>query len=397
MKTIFTFFGNCIRYLFKAVIIILIAANLYILITGNFYVYRAVYYTFLHGQTGPDILDRDYFFSREVANGEGQPWAVSSQFNHVKMTDDDRKKIESLQTTSFIIIRNDSLVYEEYFDGFDKEQTSNSFSMAKTVVGMLIGIAVKEKKIKSIDDKVGDYLNTYKEGFRSKLTIRHFLSMSSDMVWDESGWNPLSDNAEAYYGTNLTDKIKDVEYNGNPGKNFDYRSGNTQILAQILEKVTKKKLANYASEKIWKKIGAETRASWSLDHENGTEKAYCCLYATSRDYARLGKLVLHNGYWNGQEVVDSAFLAEATVPVKLGIPDGGDNDRYGLTFWCTKDENGNSIFYFRGIKGQYIVCWPKYNVVFVRTGHKRGDKRKDDQPTDLFDYLKAVKHILKIN
>lgn len=388
----FSILFKIFRFLFKAFLVLFILANLFILISGKFYLYRAVYYTYLHGQSGPGIFDKDYFPSREVAKGNGEPWPVAKNYGKLKIEASERKKIESFATTSFLVFKNDSLLYEEYFDGFDKEKTSNSFSMAKSVVGLLIGVAIDEGKIKSIDEPVGNYLADYKKGNRAKITIRHLLTMSAAMVWNESGGNPLSDNAEAYYGTNLTSLMQNVEYDNNPGKYFDYKSGTTQVLAMVLEKATEKKLSDYASEKIWKKIGAENNAFWSLDHEGGVEKAYCCMYATSRDYARLGKLLLHYGKWNNEQIIDSAYVVEATRPADLLIPDGGKNDRYGFKIWCTT-YNNKPLYYLRGIKGQYVVCLPSENMIIVRTGHKRGEKRNDDQPEDLFNYIDAAMHL----
>jgi len=361
----------------------IIVANLYILITGNFYLYRAVYYSIFQGQIGPGIFDKEYFYSREINNATAQPWPVAVNYNKHKIEKGERKSLEDLKTTSYLVFKNDTLVYEEYFDGFDQKETSNSFSMAKSVVGLLIGIAKQEGKIKSIDDPVSDYLPNYDKGNRKKITIRHLLTMSADLVWNESGWNPLSHNAEAYYGTDINEMMNRVEYGDVPGKIFDYKSGSTQVLAMIITKVTGKPLTQYASEKIWQKIGAEDLAYWSLDHDKGIEKAYCCLYATSRDYARLGKLMMHYGKWNGQQIIDSAYVVDCITPAKLQTTDGVENKVYGLTWWIN-EHNGLDVFYARGIKGQYVICVPEKKLLIVRTGHKRGKKRADDTPEELF-------------
>lgn len=376
------------KFLLKAFLILFVLINLFIIFSGNFYLYRAVYYTFLHGQASPGILDKDYFYSREVKNDLTQPWPISKNYNKRNIPAATEEKLTDLNTTSFLVIRHDSIVFEKYYDGFDEMTLSNSFSIAKSVTSLLIGIAVDEGKIKSIDDPVSQYLTGYLEGNRKKITIRHLLTMSADMDWNESAWNPLSHNAEAYYGTDIESVMEDVEYGNNPGKVFDYKSGSTQVLGMILKKVTGKSLAEYASEKIWKKIGAEQAAFWSLDNENGTEKAYCCLYAISRDFARIGKLMLNHGKWNGEKVIDSSYVAQCKVPADLKTTDGKKNDRYSLSFWITTHK-GHTVFYARGIKGQYIICIPAENMIIVRTGHQRGEKRSDDQPTDLFHCIDA--------
>lgn len=371
------------NYTWKFILFFLIVANLYILITGNFYLYRAVYYTFFQGQISPGIFDKDYFYSREIKNSEAQLWPVSAEYNKHTIVKTERKKLEALNTTSYLVFRNDTLVYEEYFENFGQKETSNSFSMAKSVVGLLIGIVKDEGKIKSIDDPVSDYLPNYDKGNRKRITIRHLLTMSADLVWNESAWNPLSHNAEAYYGTDLNEMMGLVEYGAAPEKIFDYKSGSTQVLGMIVMKVTGKTLSEYASEKLWKKIGAEDKAYWSLDHEKGVEKAFCCLYATSRDYARLGKLMMHHGKWNGEQIIDSAYVAECIKPAKLKTTDGLENSTYGLTWWINKHK-GLDVFYARGIKGQYVICIPSKKLMVVRTGHNRGKKRADDTPEELF-------------
>lgn len=374
------------RYFLKFVLFFLVVANLYIFITGNFYLYRAVFYTFLHGQGGPGIFDKEYFYSREVNIAKGEAWPVSKNYNKFQIPEAYRDSLADLKTTSYLVFKNDTLVYEEYFDGFGQKEISNSFSMAKSVTGLLIGIAKDEGKISSIDDPVSKYLSGYNTGNRKKITIRHLLTMSADLVWNESAWNPLSHNAEAYYGTDINEMMGRVEYGAAPGKIFDYKSGSTQVLGMIITKVTGKSLSEYASEKIWKKIGAEDKAFWSLDHNDGMEKAYCCLYATSRDYARLGKLMLHYGKWNGEKVIDSGYVAECITPAKLKTTEGVDNKVYGLTWW-TNEHKGLDVFYARGIKGQYVICVPSKKIIIVRTGHKRGKKRADDTPEELFTLI----------
>lgn len=376
------------KFLLKFLVVVLVVVNLLIIVTGNFYIYRAVYYTFLHGQAGPGIFDKDYFYSRGVNAATAQPWALAKNYNKKDLPQETEEKLAEYSTTSFLVFKNDSLLFEKYYEGFGEKGESNSFSMAKSLVSMLVGVAVKEGKITSIDDPVSKYLSGYTEGNKSKITIRHLLSMSSDMVWNESAWNPLSHNAEAYYCTDLDGMMSDVEYGSLPGKTFEYKSGSTQVLGMILQKVTGQRLSVYASEKIWKKVGAENTAYWSLDHEDGVEKAYCCLYATSRDFARLGKLMMHHGQWNGEQIIDSAYVAESTRPADLNIPEGGKNDRYGLTWWML-EHKGHHVFYARGIKGQYIACIPDENMMVVRTGHKRGPKLEGDLPSDLVQYLDA--------
>jgi CubicO group peptidase (beta-lactamase class C family) len=242
--------------------------------------------------------------------------------------------------------------------------------MAKTIVSLLVGVALEEKKIKSLDEKVSNYLPSFNLNSRNEITIRHLLTMSAGFDWEESGKNPLSETAEAYYGTNLKRLVTTQGVDRKPGEVFHYQSGNTQLLSMIVEKATGMTISKYAEIKLWKKIGAENEAQWSLDREGGDEKAFCCFYATARDFALLGRLVLNKGNWNGDQIVSKKYIEEMSSPnEKLITEDGLKNLVYGYQFWIYKN-NKNRVVYFRGLLGQYILVIPSENTIVVRLGEK---------------------------
>ncbi|MBX7094291.1 MAG: beta-lactamase family protein [Flavobacteriales bacterium] len=387
MKRIGAISWKILKWTLLSILGIFILANLFIVISGKTYIYKAVACTYLVGQSGPGIRDLDYFPKREVEQGTPEPWPTHSSYGKVELSPTALQKFNQYKSTSLLVFKNDSLLFEHYAEDFGPTTISNSFSVAKSIVSILVGIAIDEHKIKSVDQPVGDFIPAFREGSRSKLTLYHLLTMSAGLDWSESGGNPLSSNAEAYYGSDLLSMINSVEVVSEPGKVFDYQSGATLILGYCVEKATNTKLSYYASEKLWKKIGAENLAYWSLDAEDGIEKSYCCFYAAGRDFARFGKLYLHQGEWNGTQIVSSEWVKKSTEPADLLDTDGSKNDRYGYCWWIT-EYNGKKVFYMRGILGQYVICVPDDNVIIVRTGHKRGDKR-NDQPLDLFDYLNA--------
>ncbi|MEJ6617553.1 MAG: serine hydrolase domain-containing protein, partial [Crocinitomicaceae bacterium] len=158
----------------------------------------------------------------------------------------ERKYIEDLETTAFLVYKGNTLVYEEYWDEHNAKTVSNTFSTAKTVVSMLIGIATEEGDIKSLDDPVWHYLKEFKAKGRDKITVRDLLTMSSGLDWTESAKNPLSDNAESYYGEDLKRLVMGQDVISKPGKIFKYQSGNSQLLAFILENATCKDFSKYA-------------------------------------------------------------------------------------------------------------------------------------------------------
>ncbi|MFN3341270.1 MAG: serine hydrolase domain-containing protein [Flavobacteriales bacterium] len=391
MRTVLRFFGKFFKWTLIALGVLLILANAFILISGRTYIYKAVACTYLVGQSGPGILDLEYFPKREVANQIAEPWPVHPDYASAKLLPEQQKILDQYKSTSFLIFRRDTLVLEYYTGGFDEHTVSNSFSMAKSLVSLLCGIAIDEGKIKGVDQPVSDFIPSFAEGEKSKLTLWHLLTMSAATDWSESGGNPLSHNAEAYYGWDLEGMIEDTKVEGEPGKKFYYQSGITLILGYCVYKATGVPLAEYASEKVWKNIGAEQPAYWSLDKEGGLEKSYCCLYATGRDFARLGKLYMHAGAWNGKRIVSSDWVQQSITPAELIDEDGSKNQRYGYQWWITQYE-GKKVFYMRGILGQYVICYPEEDLIIVRTGHKRG-RKQNDTPVEIDDYIRIAKEV----
>lgn len=380
---------------------IFVLANLLVILSGKFYLYKAVGSTYLRGQSGPGIYDSAIFYNRVIENDLPSPWIKDE--NNLKLNKEDLVLLEDFQTTSFLITKGDTIIFEQYFEDHNEYVKSNSFSVAKSIVSILIGIAVDEGLIDSIDDPVSKYLPEFKNGEKDKISIRHLLNMSAGLSWDERS-SALSDNAEAYYGWDLAEKITQMKVVEDPGEIFDYKSGYTQVLGFIIKKVSGMTVSEYASKKIWSKIGAESSAFWGLDDDEGMEKSFCCVYATTRDFARIGKLANNYGKWEGKSIVSSSYMMEMVTPEKsLTRRNGMVNDIYGLSWWVLQGE-GEQVFYARGILGQYIICLPARDMVIVRTGHMRGevdgtaindvnnpDYRRVDHPKDVFYYINIAK------
>jgi CubicO group peptidase (beta-lactamase class C family) len=348
---------------------LIIIANLVILISGKGFIYKAVWYNLA------DVDDYKIFPKRIISKSTNpQEWPTASSYNKTRLPDSWRSSLDSLETIALLVIKNDSVCYEEYWDGYGKDSYSNSFSVAKSFVGTMVGIALKEGKIKSLDQPVGDFIPEYNEGDKKKITIRNLLTMSGGLNWDEAYASPFSVTTEAYYGTDLKKLMYRLKAVEEPGKIFDYKSGDTQLLGLMLEKATGKKLAQYASKKIWQPLGFVNDAIWSLDHEGGDEKAYCCINSNARDFARLGSLYLHGGSWHGKRILDSSYVKEALSPNELINRDGKKVDYYGYQIWLIPDYKGKKYYYFRGILGQYVIIMPEENMVMVRLGKKRGEK-----------------------
>lgn len=375
------------------VLIVFLLLNAFIIFSGRLYLYKGILNTYLKGRTSPSIYDLDIFHSSQIKKGSSvDSFNVSDQKERIKIPEKYRRYIEELDTKALIVLKNDELIYEEYWGEHTKESYSNSFSMAKTVVSLCIGIAVDEGKIESLDDPVHKYVPMYDDHARKIITIRHLLQMASGLSWIESSANPLSDNAESYYGTNLKDHIGRQKRISEPGEIFNYQSGNSQLLAMVIEKACGMSLSQYTEEKIWSKIGMQADAYWSLDSKYGVEKAFCCLYANANDFVRLGKLILNKGEYKGAQIFPRWYYDELIATNNLRATDGLLNERYGLHIWTYR--GGTSpAYYCRGIRGQYLICIPEENLLIVRLGTKR--KPEFDIPEDRKNdavYLEQNKH-----
>ncbi len=372
-------------------LVVLLAANLFILFSGRTYLYKGIWNTYLKGRKGPSPLEYKIFENREVKNGTAQPWNIAKDYNKKEIPKNLLDSMLLIETGAFLIIQNDSIRYEKYWGDFTDHSLTNSFSMAKTVVSVLTGCAIQDGFIKSVDQKVSDFIPEFKNDDRSNVTIRHLLCMSSAINFDEDYVNPLSYPAASYYGGDL--RKLTFQYNkltGPPGETFKYLSGNTQLLGFVLKQATGKSVAAYASEKLWIPMGCEYPAFWSLDHKDGDEKAFCCLNSNARDFARIGKLFLDSGRWNGKQIVPLNYVFESIVPNGTKREDGTPTLDYGFSWWLVPEYEGHHIFYARGILGQYIIMIPDMNMIIVRLGCKRIQAGANEMPHDMHYYLDAA-------
>jgi CubicO group peptidase (beta-lactamase class C family) len=382
---------NVLKKTAKWVLIILIVLNITIIISGRTYLYKAIGNTYLMGRSGPTIDESEIFYNREVKAGAEQKWNISKAYNSKKISEENQTLFSDLNTIAFVVIKNDSLMHEQYWDGFGEDSKTNSFSMAKTIVSVLVGIAIDEGKIKSVDQPIGDFLPEFKQEGKEPITIKHLLTMSSGINFDEDYNNPLAYPAQAYYGTDLKKLTYGYKLTEEPGKKYKYLSGNTQLLGFILEKATGKKISEYMSEKLWQPIGAKNTALWNLDQENGEEKAFCCFNSNAKDFARIGKLYLDSGKWNGNQLIRAEYVLNSIQPANLIDYDKGTPvKKYGYSWWLMPEYKGHSIFYAQGILGQYIICIPDKKMVIVRLGKKRIKVPGADHTKDIYYYIDAA-------
>ena len=276
--------------------------------------------------------------------------------------------LENNKTVAFIVIKNDTIQYEKYFNKYDQASIIPSFSMAKSVTSILIGCAIDDQLIHSIQEPITNYIPELKKNGFEKVTIEHLLQMTSGIKFSENYFSPFSEAASFYYGTNLRKEINKLKLKAIPGTQFEYVSGNTQLLGLVLERALKNKtITSYLEEKIWKPLEMEFDASWSLDRKkNGLEKTFCCLNARARDFAKIGRLYLNKGNWNGTQIVSEKWVEESTKIDTLN----GSSWYYQYQWWFPST---NGDYMAQGILGQYIYVNPKTNVIIVRLGKNYGN------------------------
>lgn len=217
-----------------------------------------------------------------------------------------------------LIIKNDTIIFEHYYGGWDRNTQSCIFSITKTITSMLCGIALKEGYIKSLNDPVTDYIPELKkkDPLFDSLKIEHLLDMTAGLKFKENySWNPFSKMARLYLGRNAMSVVKGMKFLNKPSEYYHYDSMTTQILGIVIERATGMPYAQYLSEKVWRPLGMEKDALIGLDSRKyGVAKSYAGLTSNVRDLAKVGRLYLNGGNWNGVQIIDSAFVARSLSP-----------------------------------------------------------------------------------
>jgi CubicO group peptidase (beta-lactamase class C family) len=285
------------------------------------------------------------------------------------------------QTTSFIVIRNDTIVYERYFNGWGRDSVFTSFSVAKAFVSTLVGIAIDRGQIHSVTDPVTDYLPELarRDPRFSRITIKDLLRMSSGLRYIED--EPPYDNRRTYLDPDLRRAgLEGSTIVEEPGRHWLYNNYNPLLLGMILERVSHRSVTDLLQTGIWEPLGMEFGGSWSLDSRaNGFEKMESGINARAIDFAKLGRLFLNHGMWNGRRIVSAEWIAEASQPWPAPAGYYADEDffgrgghYFGYFLWGDRRDGGESDFHTVGNKGQYVYVSPQKHVIIVRTGIQYG-------------------------
>lgn len=270
-------------------------------------------------------------------------------------------------TTAFVMIKDDTIVFEYYSGGYDRGTPSLSFSMAKSILSILVGCAIDDGILKSIDQPVTDYVpELARRGFGS-VTLRHLLQMTSGINYAEND-NPFGLHVRFYYTDHLEDEILKLTLQEPPGRRFLYKSSDAFLLTLALQRALHgRNVTDYMQQRLWHPLGMEHEGVWSVDHEpGGLEKTACCLTATARDFAKFGRLYVDRGQWNGRRIVSENWVRASTRP-ETGA---GDRPNYQHLWWLITQDRDD--FLAAGHLGQFLYVSPADRVVIVRLGKSRG-------------------------
>jgi len=265
--------------------------------------------------------------------------------------------LDETRTAAFVVMRDDRIVYERYARGFDERSLLNSFSIAKSIMATLVGIAVAEGRIPTLEATVAEFRPDLASTPYGAVTIKSLLMMTSGMA-DRA--TLLPGRAQFYYGDDLHEVIEGARPETRPANGWRYSEADVHVLGYVLEAAVGKRVSAYLSEKLWKPVGMESPALWALDHEGGMEKTFCCISARARDFARFGLLYLNKGQWHGEQIVPAAWVSRSVLP-GVRTPDGYTHQQL---WWKPEGDEGD--FYAYGHNGQYVYVNPAAGVVIVK-------------------------------
>lgn len=328
-----------------------------------------------------DLSDYRIFPSRAIENTETHYSFSKFENRHLFSSNLDRiipqrqidhygsldQFLEKKGTTAFLVIHDDKLVYERYFNGFNRSSICTSFSVSKSFASALIGIALNENLIQSLDDSISKYLPELSAPFWADISIRHLLSMSSGLKYDQNGFLPWNDEPRVYYSLNLRQLAMRAKKQETPGNQFHYNNYNLILLGMVIERVSDVSVSEFLQEKLWKPLGMTYPASWSLDSElSGMEKMESGLNARAIDYAKFGRLYLQKGNWDGKQIIPESWIIESTT-----IDSNAKWDNYKYLWWVSRKNKGRYLAV--GNLGQFIYVVPDKNCLILRFG--RGKPR----------------------
>jgi CubicO group peptidase (beta-lactamase class C family) len=271
-------------------------------------------------------------------------------------------------TVAFLVIKNDLLLYEQYLAGYRRDSLVTTFSITKAVLSMLVGAAIADGRIGSVKQPVTDFVPELRPKGYDRVRIEHLLQMTAGMDYREYEGNPFSLHSRFYYLQDLKAALMQIGLKREPGTQFEYQSGASQLLGLVLIRALGgENITEYLQRRIWTPLGMEFAGSWSLDSaEHGFEKVYCGLNATAVDLAKIGRLYLRMGTWDGERILPRWWIEQST----RGDDSNGSVLRYRYGWWIMSERY--SDYRAEGHLGQFLYINPRLQVIIVRLGKDMG-------------------------
>jgi len=344
-----------------AILIAAISAVITLIFASGYgYIFKAIGINLKNGPMSPSTDDGNKFPSHPIVNQHPQSFKKKNSYNTHILSEKLLQDLKKTRASSLIVIKDNKLLYEQYWKNHRASSVLNSFSMAKGILSILIGCAIQDGYLNSEDQLVSSVIEQYKNSRYGKyLTFRHLMTMQAVLDWKEEYHHPFAPNSKQYFVGDLAEQTLNIDLKQMPGKEYEYQSVSAQLLGLALKKATGKELASYLSEKIWKPLGMEFAAKWSTD-ERGMEKAFCCIHATALDFAKIGQLILHDGRWNDRQIISKEYCQKMLAPTE-------QNNAFGYAVWADDDYPLRHRFFY-GFLGQFIIMIPEQKMVIVKTG-----------------------------
>lgn len=285
--------------------------------------------------------------------------------------------LDKTGTTAFIVIKGDTILYENYFNGYQRDSIVTSFSIAKSITSLMIGIAIDDGYIQSLNEPVTQYipeLSQIDQEYQN-ITLQHLLSMKSGIAFKDTDI-PWHDKSKAYYHPYLREVVTHLPLAEPPDTTFVYNTFNPIILGIVLENATGQSVAEYFEVRFWMRLGAEYDATWSLDsEEDRMAKMESGFNARAIDFAKIGGLVLNRGKWHGEQIIPSEWINNSTkIEAENLVPKFGENVYYQNGWWIISPTAKDRYTVFGwGHLGQYLFIFPDDDVTILRFGKEIGE------------------------
>lgn len=301
---------------------------------------------------------------------------ITYEYNGKTQTTPMESLLEQTNTTAFIVIKGDTILYENYFNGYQQDTIVTSFSIAKSITSLLIGMAIDDGYIQSLNEPVTQYIPELSQinPEYQNITLQHLISMKSGIAFKDTDI-PWHDKSKAYYHPHLREVVTHLPLTEPPGKTFVYNTFNPIILGIVLENATGQSVAEYFEARFWMRLGAEYDASWSLDStEDKMAKMESGFNARAIDFAKIGRLVLNQGKWGGEQIISAEWINNSTkIEAENLVPKFGENVYYQNGWWIISPTARDRYTVFGwGHLGQYLFIFPDDDMVILRFGKEIG-------------------------